>query len=134
MPAADVDAGMLGRDEGDGDADVLAAAQDVLRVEQAEGEAHQRRVRPQRDVALLPGEADAHHLLALVPAARDVAHVTHGGGVRARGRPRQREARYLQPLGQARQVVVLLLGRAVLLDQLARPQRVRHHDDGAHVG
>ena len=34
-------------------------------------------------------------------------------------------------LGEARQVVVLLLGRAVLLDQLARAQRVRHHDDGA---
>ena len=89
---------------------------------------------PQRDVALVPGDADAHHLLALVPAARDVADVAHGGGVRARGRSRQREARHLQPLGEARQVVVLLLGRAVLLDQLAWAQRVRHHDDGAHVG
>ena len=134
MAPADVDAGMVGRNQRDGDADVLAATQDVLGIEQAEREADQRRDRPQRDVALVPGDADAHHLLALVPAARDVADVAHGGGIRAGGRPREREAGHLQPLGEARQVVVLLLGRAVFLDQLARAQRVRHHDDGDSVG
>ena len=134
MAAADVDSGVVRRNERDSDADVLAATQNVIGIEQAEGQAHQRRHGAQRDVALVPGDADAHDILALVPAARDVADVAHGGGIRAGGRPREREARHLQPLGEARQVVVLLLGRAVLLDQLAWPQRVRHHDDGDGVG
>ena len=133
MAAADLDAGMIGRQQRHRDADVLAAAEQVLGVEQAEGEADQRRARRQRDVALLPGGADAHHLLAVVPALGDVADVAHGRGVRARGRTGQREAGDIEALGEAREVVLLLLGRAVLLDQLARPQRVRHHDDDAGV-
>ena len=98
-----------------------------------EGEADQRRLRTQRDVALLPREADADHLLALVLPARDVSDVAHGGGVRTRCRTGERKARNLQAFGEAWQVMFLLFGRAVFLDQLARAQRVRHHDDGAHV-
>ena len=134
MAPADIDAGMVGRNERDGDADVLAASQDVLRVEQAEGEADQRRHRAERDVALVPGDADAHHVLALVPPPRDVADIAHGGGIGAGGGAREREAGHLEPLCEARQVVVLLLGRAVFLDQLARAQRVRHHDDRDGIG
>ena len=131
VAAADLDAGMVRRHQRHGDAEVLAAAQQVLGVDEAHGEADQRRLRRQRDVALLPGGADADHLLALVPALRHVADVAHGGGIGAGGRPGQRKAGHLQALGEARQVVVLLLGRAVFLDQLAGPERVRHHDDGA---
>ena len=68
MPPADLDAGMIGRDQRERDADILAAAEQVLGIEQAEGEAEQRRVRCERDVALVPGEPDAERLLAFVPA------------------------------------------------------------------
>ena len=44
MPAPDLDAGMIGWDERERDADVIAAAEMVLGIEQAEGEAEQRRV------------------------------------------------------------------------------------------
>src|SRR5215472_17058113 len=134
VPPADADAWMRGRHQRDGDANVLAAAQDVFAIEQTEGQADQRRVGSKRDVALLPRQTDANHLLALVVTARDVAHVAHGGGVRSGGRARQRKARHLQPLGETGQVVVLLLGGAVFLDELTWAQRVRDHDIGAHVG
>ncbi len=83
---------MLGRDQSDRDAEVGAAAQHVVGVEEAEGEAHERRLRPQRDVALVPGEADADDFLALVHAPGDVADVAHGGGVRPRRGTCEREA------------------------------------------
>ena len=44
MPPADLDAGMIGRDQRERDADVLAAAEMVVGIEQAEGEAEQRRL------------------------------------------------------------------------------------------
>ena len=62
-------------------------------------------------------------LLALVHVPRvDVADVAHGGGVRARGRAGQREAGHFLALGQARQVVVLLLV-ACRTSRSARPGR-----------
>ena len=67
-------------------------------------------------------------------AARDDADVAHGRGIRARGRAGQREARDLVAPGEPRQVVFLLVLGAVLLDQLAGAERVRHHDDGDDVG
>ncbi len=54
MAAADVHTRMVGRDHGDRDADVLAAAQQVLWIEKTEGETHERRFRTERDVALIP--------------------------------------------------------------------------------
>ena len=59
MPAADLHARMRRGDHGDGDAHVLALAEDVVRIKQTEGEAEQRRLGPERDVALVPRQADA---------------------------------------------------------------------------
>ncbi len=66
MPPADLDARMVGRDQRERDADILAAAEMVVGIEQAEGEAEQRRLGRERDVALVPGEPDAERLLALM--------------------------------------------------------------------
>ena len=127
MAAADVHTRMVGGDERDGDADVLARADQAVRIVQAVGQAEQRGHRSQRDVALLPGHAHAEHALALVLAPAHDPVV----GNRARVRPGlgagQREARHLHALRQTRQVVALLLLGAVVQEQLRRPQRVRHH-------
>ncbi len=129
MPAADVDARMIGRNECQRDADILAFSEQVVLVEEAEGEADERRLRPERDVALVPGKSDAERLVALVGPARHVTDVAHRCGVRARRRPREREARNFLALREAWQIVVLLLVGSVLLDKLAGAERVRHHDD-----
>ena len=44
MTPPDVDAGMVRRDQRDRDADVIALAQDVVGIEQTEGEADERRL------------------------------------------------------------------------------------------
>ncbi len=129
MTAADVYAFVIGRDDGERDADILALAEEVARIEQAEGDADQRRVGSERDIALVPRQADAQRLPALVALLHDRADVAHGGGIRARGRSGEGEAGDLVALGEPRQVIVLLLLGAVLLDELARPKRVGHHDD-----
>ena len=64
MAPPDLDARMTGRDQRQRDADILAAAEMIVGVEQAEGEAEQRGLRRERDVALVPGEPDADDLLA----------------------------------------------------------------------
>ena len=69
MPPADLDARMIGRDQPERDADILAAAEMVVGIEQAEGEPEQRGLGRERDVALVPGELDADRLLALMLAA-----------------------------------------------------------------
>ena len=85
-------------------------AEQVIGIVEPESEAEQRRDRPERDVALLPGEADAEHVLAPLPlAARDDAEIGNAARVRARFGARQREARHLEAFREARQVVVLLL-------------------------
>ena len=81
MPPPDLDARMIGGDERKGDADILAAAEMVVGIEQAEGKAEQRRVGRERDVALVPGEPDAERVPPCVLPARDEADVLHGGGV-----------------------------------------------------
>ena len=133
MPAADVDAGMRRRDHRDGDAYVLAFAQDFVGIEQPERETKQRRIGTQGDVALIPRQADADDILAVVLAARDDTDVTHGRRVGARRRTRQGEARNILTGRQARQVVRHLFLGAVLLNQLTWPQRIWHHDDGDNV-
>ena len=83
MPPPDLDAGMIGRDEYERDADILAASEQVFGIEQAEGEAEQRGVGRKGDVALVPGKLDAKRLLPLVPALGDDADIAHRGGVGA---------------------------------------------------
>ncbi len=83
MPPPDLDAWMIGGDERERDADVIAAAEMVLRIEQTEGEAEQRRVRRQGNIALVPGELDAERLLAVMPAFGHHADIAHRGCVGA---------------------------------------------------
>ena len=132
MPPADFDAGVVCRNERHGDPEVLAAAQDVFRIEGAECEADERRIRSERDVALIPRQAEADDVAVL--GARHDADVAHGGGVRARSGPGEREAGDLIAAREAGQVVAFLALGAVFLDELAWAERVRHHDDRDDVG
>ena len=132
VAAADLDPGVAGRHQRASDAEVLLAAEQALGIVQPEGQAEQRRYRPERDVALVPRDAHAEHFLALVHAAAHDGEIRDRRGVRARLGAGKREARDFQPFGQARQVVILLLFGAVLQQQLGRPERVRHHH--AHRG
>ena len=70
MPPPDLYPRMIGGNERKRDADVVAAAEMILRIEQAEGEPEQRRAGCKRDIALVPGELDAKRFLALMPALR----------------------------------------------------------------
>ena len=84
--------------------------------------------RRQRDVALLPRQAHAENVLLPLPfAAADDAEIGNGAGVRARLGAGEREARNLESLREARQVVLLLLARPVMQQQFRGAERVRHH-------
>ena len=133
MPPPDLDAWMIGGDQRERDAEIVAAAEMVLGIEQAEGEAEQRGVRCERDVALVPGELQPKRLLALMPAFGHDADIAHRGCVGARERAGQRKAGNLLAPRKPRQIMRLLRLGAVFLDQLAWPERVRHHDDGDAV-
>ena len=85
----------------------------MIGVVRAERETQQRRDRTQRDVALLPGETQAEHLSALMLAHAHDAGVRNRRRIGARVRIGEREAGNLQALGKPRQVVTLLLIRAV---------------------
>ncbi len=126
--------GWLAGNERDGDADVFALGQQLVGIEEAEGEADQRRLGAERDVALVPRQADAEHFLAVVHALRDGADVAHRGSIGAGGRAGQREAGNLFTTGKPRQIVVLLFVGAVLFDQFAWPEGIGDHDDGDDVG
>jgi hypothetical protein len=102
-------------------------AEQVLGIVESECEPEQRRHGPQRDVALVPGEAHAEHFLALPEALADHAEVGDRGGVRAGLGVGEREAGDLEAFGEAGQVVVLLLFGAEVQQQLGRPERIRHH-------
>ena len=73
MPAADLDAGQIGRHQRDRDADVVAVADQVIGIVELERKTDQGRDRRQRDVALIPVEPDAEHLAPLPGAAADHA-------------------------------------------------------------
>ena len=134
MAPPDLDARMTGRDQRQRDADILAAAEMILGIEQAEGEAEQRGLRRKRDVALVPGEPDADDLLAVMHPARDDADIAHRGGVGAGERTGERKAGNLLAARKFRQEMLFLRIGTVFLDQLAGAERVRHHDDGDAVG
>ena len=130
VATADRDAGRIARHQRDGDAVVgLVAADQLVRVEQAEGEADDGRDRRERDVALREIEADAERLAALVQAAADDAGVRHRARIRADARAGEAEAGDLLTAREPRQEVLLLLLRAVVQEQLRRSERIRH-DDG----
>jgi hypothetical protein len=116
MPAADLDAGQIGRHQRHGDADILAVTDEVLGIVELEGKPDDGRDRRERDVALVPIEPDAEHLAALPDAAADDAGVDHRGGVGARFRAGQPEAGNLVSGGEARQPVILLRLGAELVE------------------
>ena len=103
----------------------------VIGIVEMEGEAEQRRDRRERDVALVPGQADAEGLLAVDHLLDDDADVAHARRIRAGMRAGEREARHFLPGREAVEVLLLLRRRAVLFEQLARPERVGHHDRDA---
>src|SRR6185503_5087967 len=81
---ADVHALVARRDERERHAALLLVADELLRIEELEREPQDRRHGAQRDVALLPREADAEDFLALVHALADDAEVGNGARIRAR--------------------------------------------------
>ncbi len=131
VATADLHAGGIARQQAQGDADVAGFADQAIGVVHAEGQADQRSDRGQGDVALVEGQLDAEHLLAVPLALADDAVVGNRGGVGAGERTGQAEARNLAAIGQARQVLVLLFLGAVMHQQFTRAQRVRHADGGA---
>ena len=64
MAMADLDAGEMGRDQRDGDAEVFLLAHQMIGIIGLEGEAQQRRDRAERDVALVPVQPQAQHFAA----------------------------------------------------------------------
>ena len=126
--------GGIARDEGAGDADVGLVAQQLVRIEHAEGETDDGRYRRKRDVALVEVEFEADDFAALPHAAANDAGVGDRGGVRARARPRQRETGYFLAARETREVVVLLLLRAVVIQQLGGAERVGYGDGGGGRG
>ena len=121
----------VGGHQRQGDAQILFVAQNMVRIVELEGKTENGTDRPQRDIALRPVDAHAKGLLALVPAVTDHAAVGHGGGVRAGIGAGQTEGRDFASVGEARQIMVLLLVGAEQHQQFARPQRVGHdHGDG----
>ena len=105
VAAADLHARMRRRNERARDAEVFRVADELVGIVDAEREAEQRRDRAERDVALVPRHAQAQHALALVLAPADDAVVGNRRRVGAGVRIGEREARNLEPLGEARQVV-----------------------------
>ena len=103
-------------------------AKQLLRIEHAERQADHRRDRRQRDVALGEIEPESDDLAPLPDAAADDAGVGNRGCVRAGARPGERETGHFLAARQARQVVVLLLLGAVVIEQFRRAQRVGHGD------
>ena len=75
------------------DADVFLVAQELVGIEELERDAQDRRDRAQRDVALLPGHADADDFLALVHALADDAEIGNGARIGTRIGVGEREAR-----------------------------------------
>ena len=131
MATADFNTGGVARKQAQGDADVAGIADQAIRVVHAEGQADQRSDRGQGDVALVEGQLDAEHLLAVPLALADDAVVRNGGGVGTGERTGQAEAGHFAAIGQARQVLILLFLGAVMHQQLTRAQRVGHADGRA---
>ena len=86
-----------------------------------EGQAQQRRDRAQRDVALVPVEAQPDHFAALELALADDAGVDHRRRVGAGFGAGQPEAGNVAAVGEARQPLLLLLLGAEPHQQFAGP-------------
>ncbi len=128
MALADFHARRAGGNERAGNAQRLGVAQQTIGIGKLKGESQHGRHRRQRNVALVPGQAHAEHLLALPLAHADHAGIGDCARVGARFRAGQREAGDLVAARQARQIVIFLLVGAVMLQQFAWAKGVRHAD------
>ena len=118
---ADLDAGRVAGHQRQGDAEVFLLAEQVLRIVQPEGQPDEGRHRAEGDVALLPVEPNAEHLVH--PAIRPRQTTPRSGMAPASepaSGPVRREAGDLLAARQARQVVAPLLVGAVVQQQLCR--------------
>ncbi len=131
MAPADFETLRVARYERERDAEVRDVAEHLVRVVHAEREADDRRDRRKRDVALVERKADADDVRAVPFALADDAVVGDRGRVGACVRPGQREARHFAAVGEARQVMILLLLRSIVDEKLARAERVWNRD-GRH--
>ena len=127
VPAPDRDARQVRRNQCDGDAAIGVAAEQTVRVVQFERESEHAAHRPESDVALVPVEPDAEDFFTVPLAAADDAAVGHGRGVRAGFGAGQTERGDFLASGESRQPVAALRISAVLQQQLAGAERVRHH-------
>jgi hypothetical protein len=114
VAAADLDARRARRNQRRGDAVLVLAADQVVRVVEFEREAQDRRDRGERDVALVPVQANADDLFAFPFALADDAGVDQRRGVGAGLRRGQCETRDLGAVGQAGQVALFLRVGAVV--------------------
>ncbi len=131
VATTDLHAGCVARQQAQGDADIAGIADQAIGIVHAEGQADQRGDRCQGDVALVEGQLDAEHLLAVPLALADDAVIGNRGGVGTGERTGQAEAGHFTAIGQARQVLVLLFLGAVMHQQFTRAQRVGYADGGA---
>ena len=127
MAVADLDAGEMGRDQRDGDAEIFFRSHEMIGIIGLEGETEQRRDRAQRDVALVPVQLEPQHFAAFKTALADDAAVDHRGGVGAGFRTGQPKAGNVAAVGEARQPFVLLFLGAEAHQEFAGTERVRHH-------
>ena len=128
VATTDLDAGVVVRHQGAGDADILFATQQAVRVIHPESQPEHGAHRRQGDVALVETDAHAQHFLLIPDALAHHAGIRNRRRVRARPRTGQRKRGDLSPTGQAGQIALLLLGRAVVQQQLGRTKRIGHHD------
>jgi len=110
--------------KGAGDPQVLALAQVILRIVQLKRQSEHAGDGRQRDVALLPVEAQ---LQLAVLVLKHCPGRLHRPGVRPRVRLGEGERRQNLAARQPREVAVLLLVGAVVEKQFARSQRIGHH-------
>ena len=127
MPAADLDAGQMGRNQRDRNAEVFLLAHKMIGIVGLEGETEQRRDRPQRDVALVPVQPQAQHFAAFEIALADDPGVDHRRRIGAGFRAGEAETGNVGAFGEPRQPPFLLLLGAKAHQEFARPERVRHH-------
>ena len=120
--------GMVGGNERERDADVLAAPELVIRVQEMEREADKGGLGSKGNIALIEIQPDPEDFLAVMGAHGDDAHIAHRGGVRAGNRACQSETGDLLALRKRLQIAFLLLVGAESFDQFARAERIRHHD------
>ena len=104
----------IARYERTSNAKILLAAQQAVRIIEPECKSDDRTHRRQGRITLFPGNAHAEHFLALPHAFTDDTMIGNRSGIRSRPRAGQGKCRDVEPLGQTRQVVILLFFSTVM--------------------